>query len=121
MSDLDDLEEKLHAAEHRDEPSDAERKASEDAENKRVGLQAGMEFTGSIAVGVLIGVGLDNWLGTKPIFMLVFFFLGVFTGFFNIYRVTSNLGSSVGFSELHRRQKDAKTSPTNENALKDTE
>lgn len=111
LSDLEALDEKLKQAENLHQPSPKELEAQKDAENKRVGLQAGLELTGSIVVGVFIGVALDQWLETKPLFILIFFFIGVCTGFFNVYRVTNNLGSSVGFSRLHKERKDAKTSP----------
>lgn len=41
----------------------------------------------SVAVGTGIGLGLDYWLGTKPWFMIVFFFLGAAAGVMNVIRV----------------------------------
>lgn len=115
MSDLDDLAEKIHKAEHRHDPTPAEIQAAKDAENKKIGLQAGVEFTGSILVGIALGLALDHWLGTKPVFFMLLFFLGIFTGFFNVYRVTQNIGSAVGFAQQHKelqeKEKGAKTSP----------
>jgi len=33
-----------------------------------------------------LGFWLDKWLGTMPLFLIVFFFLGFAAGFMNIYR-----------------------------------
>lgn len=43
----------------------------------------------SVAVGTGIGLGLDYWLGTKPWFMIVFFFLGAAAGVMNVIRVAN--------------------------------
>ena len=107
---LEELEKKIRKARH-DEPTPEELSKAEADSNSRAGIQAGFEFVGSIVVSLVIGYGLDQWLGTKPVFFLIFFFLGICTGFFNVYRVTQNLGASVGFSQLHQAQKDAKRSP----------
>ena len=119
MSDIEDLAERISKAENRNDPTTEDIQAEKDAHNKQVGLQAGMEFTGSIIVGIVLGLGIDHLLGTKPIFFLIMFFFGVFTGFFNVYRVTQNMGSSIGFmhmhKELHPQEKDAKTSPESDN------
>lgn len=46
----------------------------------------GTQFVVSIFVGFGIGYGLDTHFDTKPVFMLVFIFLGSVSGFLNIYR-----------------------------------
>ncbi len=50
------------------------------------GLQAGIEVVAGVGVGVLIGWGLDRWLGTMPLFLIVFFMLGAAAGVLNAYR-----------------------------------
>jgi ATP synthase protein I len=54
-----------------------------------LGLRAASEFVAAIIVGGLIGWGLDAWLGTKPAFLIAFFFLGVAAGVVNVIRATS--------------------------------
>lgn len=120
MNDADDekmadLSKRLEAARKGKQPSEDEIQKAKDDENKRVGLQAGMEFTASIALGVFLGVTIDGFFETKPLFFLIFFLLGVCTGFYNIYRVTNNLGHSVGLSRLHQDKKESKTSQNIEN------
>ena len=46
-----------------------------------------MKIVAAIVVGVVIGLLVDNYLGTKPIGLIIFFILGAFAGFLNVYRV----------------------------------
>ena len=50
------------------------------------GLQAGIEVVAGVGVGTLIGWALDRWLGTTPLFLIVFFMLGAAAGVLNAYR-----------------------------------
>jgi len=50
------------------------------------GIQVGIELVAGIGGGCLIGWGLDQWLGTKPILLVIFFFLGAAGGMLNAYR-----------------------------------
>ncbi len=43
----------------------------------------GIAFVLAVVIGFLAGLGLDSWLGTKPFFTIVFFFLGVGAGVLN--------------------------------------
>jgi ATP synthase protein I len=45
------------------------------------------ELIAALVVGVGIGLIVDNYLGTKPFGLIIFFILGAFAGFLNIYRV----------------------------------
>ncbi len=55
-----------------------------------MGLGAGMrlavELVAGIATGSLIGYGIDYFLGTKPWFFILCFFLGAAGGFKNMWR-----------------------------------
>lgn len=53
----------------------------------------GVQLAVSIIIGFLMGLGLDRWLDTSPLFMLVFIFFGVAAGFLNVYRVAMKEGS----------------------------
>jgi ATP synthase protein I len=55
-----------------------------------VGFRAGVELVSALAVGVLIGLALDRWLGTFPWLFLLFFVLGAAAGVMNIYRLFIN-------------------------------
>ncbi|MAZ75801.1 MAG: hypothetical protein CMH31_00680 [Micavibrio sp.] len=74
------------------------------------GARAGIELVGGMLGGGLIGYGLDYLFGTSPIFFFIFIILGVGTGFYNIYKITMNVGTSVGYKGLKSYPKDAKQS-----------
>jgi ATP synthase protein I len=120
MGELDDLEKKIQQAkaDNNDELTPEQKR---NAENMSVGIRAGAELVSAIAGGALIGWLLDGWLDTKPWFLIVMLLLGVTTGFVNVYRISQNLGTAPGYSELHRRKKDAKTSPDLNNTEQDDE
>ena len=42
------------------------------------------ELVSAVVVGTIIGFILDNWFGTKPWLILIFFFIGVVAGILNV-------------------------------------
>ena len=44
------------------------------------------ELVAAVAVGTIIGFILDNWFGTKPWLILIFFFVGVIAGIMNVIK-----------------------------------
>lgn len=60
------------------------------------GLQVGVELFAGILGGLLIGYGLDYWLGTRPLFLIVFFLLGAVAGMLNAYRYLRRAGAGGG-------------------------
>ena len=56
--------------------------------NSGMGLAFKMstELVAAVAVGTIIGFILDNWFGTKPWLILIFFFVGVIAGMMNVFR-----------------------------------
>lgn len=66
-------------------------------------MRIGTELVAALVIGVGFGLLLDNWLGTKPWFMLVFFLLGAAAGMFNVYRVVQNQGGAIGYKPAERR------------------
>ncbi len=50
------------------------------------GMQAGIDVLVGLVGGLLIGFGLDDWLGTRPLFLIVFFVLGSAAGIRNAMR-----------------------------------
>lgn len=59
------------------EPSDKEKNEG----NLIMAASLGINLVLSSAVGLLIGLYLDKWLSTGPVFLLIFFALGIFAGF----------------------------------------
>ena len=51
------------------------------------GFKISTEIIAALVVGVGIGLVVDNYLNTKPFGLIIFFILGAFAGFLNVYRV----------------------------------
>ena len=71
-------------------------KTSLDENNKRglfmgSAFRLGTELVAAVVVGTIIGFILDNWFGTKPWFIITFFFMGVIAGILNVIRVANNM------------------------------
>ena len=49
----------------------------------------GLAFVLALVIGFWFGSALDGWLGTKPLFTIVFFFFGLAAGVLNVYRIVS--------------------------------
>ena len=49
------------------------------------------EMVAAVIVGTIIGFILDNWFGTKPWLILIFFFVGVIAGILNVVRSAKNM------------------------------
>ncbi len=107
-SDLNDLDQKLEEALHKHDITPAQ---ARDAENMSVGMKAGTELVGCVIAGAGLGYLLDSWLGTKPAFLIIMLILGVIAGFVNVWRVTQNIGTNIGYSQLHKTKKPVKTAP----------
>ena len=49
-------------------------------------LKMSTELVAALAVATIIGFILDNWFGTKPWLILIFFFVGVIAGIMNVIK-----------------------------------
>ena len=49
-------------------------------------FRIGTELVAAVFVATFIGYYLDKWLGTKPIFIIILFMVGVAAGIFNVVR-----------------------------------
>lgn len=67
-----------------------------------LGFRVGVDFTAAVAVGTLIGFGLDRVLGTTPWLMVVFLFLGGAAGVMNVMRAMQGMGYAVGWGDKPR-------------------
>ena len=70
--------------------SEAERNGGPPRRSGMSGMGAGMriavDLVAGLAVGVVLGLLLDSWLGTSPWMLILFFFLGSGAAFMNVYR-----------------------------------
>ena len=59
-----------------------------------IGMKISLDLLSSILVGAMIGLGIDNFFSTKPIFLLIFLVLGIIAGFYNLYKSAENLNKN---------------------------
>ena len=68
-------------------------KASKDMPSSKLGIafKISTEMVAAVVVGTIIGFILDNWFGTKPWLILIFFFAGVVAGILNVFRSAKSM------------------------------
>ena len=49
------------------------------------------ELVAAVAVGTIIGFILDNWFGTKPLLIIIFFLFGSVAGILNVFRAAKKM------------------------------
>ncbi|MGH6893113.1 MAG: AtpZ/AtpI family protein [Dongiaceae bacterium] len=91
--DLDQFDAKLQAARDRIEGREGQgsQNASYNDSLAGVGYRMSIELVVGICVGLGIGWLIDRLMGTKPWFMLVFMFLGLAAGIFNVVRLSKDV------------------------------
>ena len=94
---LEDLDKRLHQA--REKSHTGKTSGNQDMSGYSMAIRIGTELVAALIVGVGVGYFLDNWLDTKPWFLVVFFFLGAAAGVLNVYRAASGLGMAPGYNE----------------------
>jgi len=58
-----------------------------------IAFKISTEMVAAVVVGTIIGYILDNWFGTKPWLILIFFFVGVVAGILNVIKSANNMQS----------------------------
>lgn len=107
---LKDLEGRLKAARSRQQEA-----RGEGGNGKKIvpgsglgfGLRIAVDLLAGLVLGVVIGLLLDSWLGTSPLMLVVFLFLGAAAGMLNVYRVATGKGFAVGYRENGDRENEA--------------
>jgi F0F1-type ATP synthase assembly protein I len=61
------------------------RDAAQDAEDKK-SIRIATDLIGTPIVCGAIGMAIDSWANTKPVFFIILAFLGVLAGFWNVYK-----------------------------------
>jgi len=54
-------------------------------------FKLGTELVAAVGVGTIIGFILDNWFGTKPWLIIIFFFIGSAAGMLNVIRAANKM------------------------------
>ena len=81
MSEFDDLKKKIELTKNKN-------KINLSKNNNILGLalRISTELVAAVFVATFIGYYLDKWLGTKPIFIIILFIVGIAAGIFNVVR-----------------------------------
>jgi ATP synthase protein I len=97
---LRELGQRLDKARRGEAPRPSNRPIGTSAENA-LGLawRIGIELVVAIVVATGIGWAIDHWLGTRPWAMIVFFFLGVAAGMFNVWRAVTGMSAAMGYRQ----------------------
>ncbi len=68
-------------------------KSTKQSHSSKLGIAFKMstEMVAAVVVGTIIGFILDNWFGTKPWLILIFFFVGVIAGILNVFRSAKSM------------------------------
>ena len=61
-------------------------KNTESSSSMGAAFKMSTELVSAVVVGTIIGFILDNWFGTKPWLILIFFFVGVIAGITNVVK-----------------------------------
>ena len=85
MSDLDDFKTRLKIAKSKLEKNNLKNNG-EKATFVGNAFKLGTELVAAVVVGTIIGFILDNWFGTKPVLIIVFFLFGATAGIVNVFR-----------------------------------
>ena len=80
---LENLKEKIDNLKHDKEKKSVSKRNS----GAGFGFKISTEIVAALIVGVGIGLLVDNYFNTKPFGLIIFFVLGAFAGFLNVYRV----------------------------------
>ena len=90
MSDLEDFKTRLKIAK-----SKLQKDKTQNSDKKGVFLgnafKLGTELVAAVIVGTIIGFILDNWFGTKPILIIVFFLFGAVAGIMNVFKAAKKM------------------------------
>ncbi len=84
---LKDLEERLNRARIKVEPE----KQEENPSAMGLAFRMGIDLVAGVGVGLAIGLTLDDWLATPPVFLLVFLVLGFAAGVRNVIRLARKM------------------------------
>ena len=112
--DIEDFNARLKAAQ--DERTEKEvaavdrRQASKGA---GIGMRIGIELLAAVLVGGAIGLFVDRWLNTSPIFLLAFVVLGFAAGVMDVLRILKGLDTSVGLGRAVREKQAKDQTPPN--------
>ena len=90
---LENLKEKIDHLQYDKEKKSAPKRNS----GSSFGFKISTEIVAALIVAVGIGLLVDNYFNTKPFGLIIFFILGAFAGFLNVYRVMRRIEKQKKF------------------------
>lgn len=105
--DLNDLQDRIRQAREASLPEKSAQK-TDDSTGTQMGIRAVTDIIATPIVCGAIGMGVDHWFKTGPIFFILLAFLGLCAGFWNLARMMNGNDSSVGFKRLQNKEKEGK-------------
>lgn len=99
----DDFDKRLSAAQERRLSKIRPKRSVASMSGAAVGFRIAVEILAAIAVGVAIGLVLDEWLDTKPWLLILFCILGFGAAMINVMRTAK---------ELDKKRREAKRDRT---------
>lgn len=94
---LNDLDARLKRMRAEIRPPEKSGVAGEPTTGLGMAFAVASHLVAGLGVGAGIGYMLDQWMGTSPFMLIVFFFLGAAAGGLNMYRTVKGYGMSVGY------------------------
>ena len=61
------------------------------------------ELLAGLIIGGGLGLMLDRWLNTKPLFLILFFILGGIAGIYNLWRQLNGQGLKLGYFNKEKK------------------
>ena len=96
---LKDFEKRLNNIKYRTSKKNKKKNQLPNSQNLGLYLRSGLELFSSIIVGLVIGIFMDKYLKTSPLFLIIFLVLGFAAGIMNVFRTVKRLGFEVGFKK----------------------
>ena len=86
MKDLKEISTRLEIARKKIKKNLMKKNTDTNAASLGKALKISTELVASVVVGSTLGYILDSWFDTKPLLMIIFFFIGVAAGILNVFR-----------------------------------
>ena len=87
----DSFKTRLEIAKNKAYKEENPKKNDKPTSNLGIAFKLSTELVATVVVGTIIGFILDNWFGTKPWLILIFFFVGVIAGIMNVIKSAKNM------------------------------
>ena len=92
---LEDLDSKIKTAQKGQKTLGKKpKKAITSGADLGMGMKIASDLIAGVLVGIFLGYTLDNFLETKPLFIVVFVFVGFIAGMVNVYRTAEKIEQS---------------------------